>query len=54
MGRPDKRAEWEGTKGKAALADEAGEKHRRGRLIFRKEDTKGFVEKLALLSHVVN
>ena len=54
MGRPGKRAERENTKGKAAPADEAREKLRRGRLIFRMEGTKGFIERLALWSDVVN
>ena len=43
----------ETTNGKAAPADQ-GKKLQRGRLIFRKEDTKGFIERLALWSDVVN
>ena len=54
MGRPGKRTEWEDTKDKAAPADEAVKKLRRGRLIFRKEGTKGFIKRLALWSEVVN
>ena len=49
--------EWdeqeETTKGKRAPADQ-GKKLRTGRLIFRKEGTKGFIERLALRSDVVN
>ena len=54
MGRPGKPAKREDTKGKAALVDNAGEKPGRGRLIFRKEGMKGFIERLALWSDVVN
>ena len=54
MGRPGRRAKWEDTKGKAAPANEAGEKPQRGRLIFRKEGTKGFIERLAFWPDVVN
>ena len=49
--------EWdeqeETTKGKRAPADQ-GKKLRTGRLIFRKEGTKGFIERLALRSDVDN
>ena len=54
MGRPGKRAELEDTKDKAAMADEAGEKPRSRRLIFSKEGTKGFIERLALWYDVIN
>ena len=54
MGRPGKRAEWEDTKDKAAPADGAGKKLERGRLIFRKEGTKGVIKRLALWFGVVN
>ena len=54
MGRPGKRAKREDTKDKAAPADDAEEKPQRGRLIFRKEGTKGFIKRLALWSDVVN
>ena len=37
----------ETTKGKGAPVDQ-GKKLRRGRLIFRKEGTKGFIERLAV------
>ena len=50
-GKQDERNET--TKGKGAPADQ-GKKLRRGRLIFRKEDTKGFIERLALWSDVVD
>ena len=41
------------TEGKGAPADQ-GKKLRRGRLIFRKEGTTGFIERLALSPDVVN
>ena len=43
----------ERTKGKEAPED-IGKKLQKGRLIFRKKSTKGFIERLALWSHVVN
>ena len=57
QGDQEERDEWdewqETTKGKGAPAVQ-GKKLQRGRLIFRKEGTKGFIERLALWPDVVN
>ena len=54
MGRPGKRAERKDTKDKAAPADEAREEALKRQANLQKGSIKGFIERLALWSDVVN